>query len=222
MKKTNKIFMVAFATFLILAWIGSPLIVAAQDPMTSRNYEIASGETYENGNITRIRVRNQLNQFNISGVIQWEGKIGEKDFIIEVTDTSGDMEMNMTCNEEQEELGLLMGNRYTIRNRNRYRYQEGFAVNLSCNCSEIQARLRIKATNQNRNGEWAFYNGDNEQWETVSTSNVDGYLTATTDHFSVWTILIPETNFTLWIILGGSVAAVAALGIVVYLYKRKR
>jgi hypothetical protein len=222
MKKASKILLATFATFLIFAWISSPLIVAAQDPLTYRNYEAAPGETEENGATTRIRVRNQLNQFNISGEIQWEGKIGVKDFIIEVTDSSRDMEMNMTCTEEQEELGLLLGNRYTVRNRNRFQYQEGFAINISCNCSEIQARLRIKANNQNRNGEWAYYDGDNGEWIAVPTQvDSEGYLTATTDHFSVWTVLIPETDYTL-IIIGASVATVALIGVIGYLYYKKK
>ena len=34
--------------------------------------------------------------------------------------------MNMTCTEEQAELGLLKGKTYQIRNRNRFQYQEGF------------------------------------------------------------------------------------------------
>jgi len=224
MKKTGTIFLAALATILIFSWITAPIMAAEEGYQTTNGYVVQTGEqaSYNYTNQNRLTIRNQF-AYNITGDISIQSaKISNKDFIIEITEATGDMEMNMTCTEEQEQLGLLMGNRYMIRNRNRFRYQEGFAVNINCNCTEIQARLRIEANNQNRNGEWAYYNGENGQWETVLTTVEDGYLTATTDHFSVWTILIPETNFTLWIILGGSVAAVAALGIVVYLYKRKR
>jgi len=231
MRKTNKILLATIATALIFSWFAIPLISAAPDDgeMFSAQYKVGTGEDFGHQfqNRTRIRIRNEIqtqNAYNISGQINCQAlKIGNKDFIIEVTDAPGDMEMNMTCTEEEAELGLELGNNVRNRNRNRYRYQEGFALNISSNCTELQARLRIKANNQNRNGEWAFYNGENGEWESIPT-NVDseGYLTASTDHFSVWTILLPETDYTLYIVIGASVAVVAVVGIVVFLYYKKK
>ncbi len=100
-----------------------------------------------------------------------------------------------------------------------------------CNCGEeqcfLKARLRIRETNQNRAGKWAYYNEHNDQWVTVPTVVEDGYLTAETDHFSTWTVLIPTvaTNGNTSLILGSSVSIAvigAIIGIsVIYTKKRK-
>lgn len=232
MKKTSKILLATLAMVLIFTSVATPLIYAAPDDgeMFTAKYKIGTDDDFDNQfqAQTRIRIRNRIetqNAYNISGEIRCQAlKIGNKDFIIEVTDAAGNMEMNMTCREEEAELGLELGNNIRNRNRNRYRYQEGFAVNISCNCTEFQARLRIKANEQNQNGEWAYYNGEIGEWESIPTEvDSEGYLTASTDHFSVWTILMPETDYTLYIIIGVSIAIVAAIGIVLFiLYKRKR
>ena len=145
-------------------------------------------------------------------------KIGAKDFILELS-TSGDCLMNMTCTEEQAELGLLKGSRVQTRERNRYTYREGFCISIGCNCSEIQARLRIKASINNRNGVWAYYQGD--KWVTVPTTIEDGYLTANVDHFSTWTIIIPtaEVNLMLYV---GIIAIIGVIALVSVILLRKR
>lgn len=231
MRKTSKILLATLATMLIFSWIATPLVSAAPDEgeMFTAKYKVGTDENFDHQfqAQTRIRVRNLIqtqNAYNISGQISCQAlKIGNKDFIIELTNASGNIEMNMTCTEEEAELGLELGNNVRNRNRNRYRYQEGFALNISSNCTEVQARLRIKANNQNRNGEWAYYNGDNGEWESIPTNlDSEGYLTASTDHFSIWTVLIPETDYTLYIVIGASVAVVAAVGIVVFLYYKKK
>jgi hypothetical protein len=148
-------------------------------------------------------------------------RIGAKDFAIEIEGT-GDLQMNMTCTEEQAELGLLKGNTYQIRNRNRYQYQEGFVVDLECNGTFTRAKLSISATDENRMGEWAYYDEATEEWVSVPTTVVDGYLTAEVTHFSTWTILMPD--FTLAIVgfsIGGGVAALIIIASVFYIKKRK-
>ncbi|TKJ24160.1 MAG: hypothetical protein CEE43_00320 [Promethearchaeota archaeon Loki_b32] len=100
-----------------------------------------------------------------------------------------------------------------------------------CNCGEeqcfLKARLRIRETSQNRAGQWAYYNENNEEWVTVPTVVEDGYLTAETTHFSTWTVLIPTvaTNGNTSLILGSSVSIAvigAIIGIsVIYTKKRK-
>ncbi|NVM36459.1 MAG: hypothetical protein HWN81_12745 [Candidatus Lokiarchaeota archaeon] len=100
-----------------------------------------------------------------------------------------------------------------------------------CNCEEeecfIQARLKIKATNQNQAGSWAYYNENDGEWVVVPSIIEEGYLTAETDHFSTWTVLIPTslTNSNTALIVG-SAATIAVIGViigvsVIYLKKRK-
>ncbi len=150
-------------------------------------------------------------------------QIGTKYFELDI-ETEEKLEINMTCNEEEAELGLINGHAYTARNRNRYQYQEGFCVSLECNGTFTQARLRIQVTAQNREGKWAYYNGSTEEWVTVPTTIKDGYLVASTDHFSTWTVLIPETtpDYTPYIVAGVIIVIgiVAAIGIVIYVKKR--
>ncbi len=130
----------------------------------------------------------------------------------------------MTCTEEQAELGLLLGERYTARNQNRFLYQEAFCVSLQANTSFIQAKLMIQASAQNAGGSWAYYDDSANVWVTVPTTIEDGYLVTTTDHFSYWTILIPESDLLFYIaiiaIIVGIIAAVSIVGIVIYMKKR--
>jgi len=147
-------------------------------------------------------------------------KIGVKDFAIEVT-TNEDLKMNMTCTEEQLELGLLNGNTYQIRNRNRYQYNEGFCIRIQTNTTnQIQAKLMIQATNQNQVGTWAYYEETTGEWVSVPTTVENGYLVANVDHFSYWTILIPD--YTLAIIIGVGVGAGALIAVLAIYYWKKR
>jgi len=148
-------------------------------------------------------------------------KIGVKDFAIEVS-TDQDLQMNMTCTEEQAELGLLNGNTYQIRNRNRYQYNEGFCIRIQTNATnQIQAKLMIEATNQNQVATWAYYDEATEEWVSVPTTVQNGYLVANVDHFSYWTILLPD--YTVAIIIGVGVGAGALVAVLaIYYWKKKR
>jgi len=148
-------------------------------------------------------------------------KLADKDFILEV-EGDNDLRMNMTCTQEQKELGLMMGNTYQIRNRNRVQYQEGFVCNMECNGTFLKAMIRIRATNENRIGSWAYYDEATDEWVTVPTTIEDDYLTAEITHFSYWTVLLPD--YTLVIVSGIviGVVAVAIIGSVFYIRKRKR
>ena len=99
-----------------------------------------------------------------------------------------------------------------------------------CNCGDketvIRARLRIRATNENRFGKWAYYNENSEEWVIVPTTIEDGYLTAETDHFSTWTVLIPtaSSNINMVLIIGSS-ATIVIIGVIIgssFLYFKKR
>jgi len=148
-------------------------------------------------------------------------KIGEKNFEIEI-DAENDLHMNMTCTEEQIQLGLQKGHTYRVRNQNRFRYEEGFCVSVQCN-DTCQAKLKLEANNRNQNAEWAYYDESTEEWVTVPTSLQNGYLVCETSHFSTWTVLIPESEdlTMIYVIVGVVVGLVVILGITIYLKKRK-
>ena len=89
-----------------------------------------------------------------------------------------------------------------------------------CNCDDketcIRARLRLRKTNENRYGKWAYYEEDSEEWVTVPTRIEDGYLSAETDHFSTWTVLIPTTlNPTNTTLIIGSSISIAVIGVII-------
>jgi hypothetical protein len=172
----------------------------------------------------RFRQRTQL-RFNANVNLDLNAecealRIGDKEFIIEI-EGENDLQMNMTCTREEIQLGLMMGSTHRIRNRNTYRYQEGFVCSIDCNGTMLNARLRIQATNQNRVGRWAYYDNSMEEWVTVPTTIEGGYLTAEVDHFSTWTILIPDYTVLVIGVIIGIVAALIVIASVIYIKKRK-
>jgi len=228
MKNSHKILLGAIL-FSMLFSVGAFSNVLADDTIDTTDQDDLPYQIEANVRTT-FRYMQQT-QLTINCDVDCEGyiscefqKIGAKDFEIEI-EGMGDLQLNMTCTEEEAELGLLLGERYTVRNRNRYLYQEGFCVSLQCNTSFIQARLRIQATAQNGGGLWAYYNDTTDEWVTVPTTIEDGYLVATTNHFSYWTILIPETNNLIYIIaiiaaVVGIIAVVSIIGAIYYIKKR--
>lgn len=225
MRKANKILMGTFALMLLFTIVSINTAVAADTSIEINADHYQARIQANNSVMFTFRQRTRLSfdsTVNMDVDINCDAlKIGVKSFEIEV-DCDQDMTMNMTCTEEQVQLGLLMGNRYTVRNRHRYLYQEGFCISLQCNYSgDFQAKLKIEANNQNRMGTWAYYDEVSEEWVSVPTSIEDGYLVTETDHFSYWTILIPESdnNFVFYIGLIGIVGIIAVIS-VIYLKKR--
>lgn len=228
MRKTNKILFGAFV-FLMLFTIATSISVVAVGPpdqtvqvpgdsLPPTQLEANVHYMFQFRNRTRLRFNASV---NIELNAECEAlRIGDKEFLIEI-EGEDDLEMNMTCTREEEQLGLMMGSTHRIRNRNTYRYQEGFVCSIECNGTMLQARLRIQATNQNRLGQWAYYDEANERWETVPTSVVDGYLTAEVDHFSTWTILMPDYTVLIVGVIIGVVAALIVIASVIYIRKRK-
>ncbi|MFX1328449.1 MAG: hypothetical protein ACFE91_10000 [Promethearchaeota archaeon] len=235
MKRINSI-LIGILTFTILFTIinVNTVLATSGTPIPVSGTELYQYQVQANHSLTwQFQLKTRLTvhtNISIQGFINCSEapKIGDKHFEIEI-DAEDDLQMNMTCTEEQKELGLLLGNRYTVRNRNRnLLYQEGFCIRIQNNASiqnQIHAQLKIQANNRNREGTWAFYNGTAGQWEAVPTMEQDGYLICETNHFSTWTILLPETDDTIWGFIGfeavfiGSV--VVAVGLVIYLKKRK-
>ena len=230
MKKLSKILLGTFFLMILFSTFTSFNVVAVGNP--DETFEVPTN-TYQKhirvnvSTMFQFRNRTQLRiQANINLDVTMDCdalRIGDKDFAVEIEGT-GDLQMTMTCKEEQEELGLLNGNTHQIRNRNRnqYQYQEGFVVALECNGTFTQAKLSLGATDENRMGEWAYYDEGAEEWVSVPTTVENGYLTAEVTHFSTWTILLPD--YTLAIVgfsIGGGVAAIIIIASVFYIKKRK-
>ncbi len=148
-------------------------------------------------------------------------KIGDKDFKIEI-ESDDPLNLTMKCREERHTLGLRNGNTFEVRNRNRYRYQEGFVVDIDSSEDDIEAKLRIEETDENRGGSWAYYDKKNEEWVTVETTTKNGYLECETDHFSTWTVLVPEIDYTLLLIIGAGIGVAVLVGVAILLIKRRK
>ncbi|MFX1596882.1 MAG: hypothetical protein ACFFBK_12560 [Promethearchaeota archaeon] len=311
MKHISKIILSAFTLIMVFSLISTVNVNATG---TSNKEVEVSGDSIQtqlksNDKTTFLfRERTQLTIFTDIEMALYLNcetlRIGEKDFIIEI-EGEHNLQMIMTCTREEQQLGLINGNTFRMRNQHTYRYQEGFCVSIecvpecdcicecqnecqcpcdcicecqyecqcpcdcicecenecqcpcdctcecqnecqcscdcecqcqnecycTCNCDEqtcfMQARLRIRATNENREGSWAYYDESSEEWVMVPTTIEDGYLTTETDHFSTWTVLVPTvtSSSNTVLIIGGS-ATVAVIGVliggsIIYLKKRE-
>ena len=229
MKKLSKILLGTFFLMILFSTITSFNVVAVSNPDETFEVPTNTYQTQIQENVAtmfRFRLRTQLRlEANVNLDMNFDCdalRIGNKDFALEIEGT-GDLQMAMTCTEVQAELGIMMGNTHQIRvrNRNQVQYQEGFVIDLECNGTFTRARLSITATDENRMGEWAYYNEATEEWVSVPTTVVDGYLTAEVTHFSTWTILMPDYTLA---IVGFSIAggvAVIIIASVFYIKKRK-
>jgi len=227
MKKLSKILLGTIFLMILFSTITSFNVVAVGDPDDTVEVPTDTYQAHIQANtmtMFRFRARTQLRvnaNVNLDMDFDCEAlRIGAKDFALEI-EGNGDLQMNMTCTEEQVQLGLLMGNTYQIRNRNRVQYQEGFVVDLECNGTFTRARLSIRVTNENRVGQWAYYDEATEEWVSVPTTVEDGYLTAEVSHFSTWTILLPDYTMLIVGFTIGGVAALIVIASVFYIKKRK-
>lgn len=146
--------------------------------------------------------------------------IGTKTVDIEIQTVEGDqdIELNMTCRQEESQLGVQAGK--TVRNRNRYRLNYGFAANITANQS-CTAKLGMEMSASEASGKtWAYLDEEADEWVPVETEYVDGELAAVTDHFSVWTIVDSGVPVTTYVLIGAGAVAVA--GIVFAVMKKKR
>ena len=230
MKKLSKFFLGTFFLMILFSTFTSFNVVAVGNPDETFEVPTNAHQAQVQANVAtmfRFRQRTQLRlnaNVNLDLTFDCDAlRIGDKDFALEIEGT-GDLQMNMTCKEEQVQLGLLNGNTHQIRNRNRnqYQYQEGFIISLECNGTFTRARLRIQATNENRIGQWAYYDEATEEWVSVPTTVKDDYLTAEVSHFSTWTILLPD--YTVLIVgfsIGGVVAALIIIATIFYIRRRK-
>jgi len=224
MKKMNKILIGIFAFTILFTLFNVNAVMAAGESSIEVNGDTYQYQIQANNSVmftfrlgTRLTFRSNV---NIDARLDCEAlKIGEKYFKIDI-EADHDLQMNMTCTEEQIQLGLMMGNTYRIRNRHRYLYQEGFCAFIQCNGS-CQAKLKIQANNRNRIGTWAYYDEPSEEWVSVPTTIEDGYLVAETDHFSYWTVLIPQSvnNTMLYVSIIAIIGVIALVS--VFLIRRR-
>lgn len=234
MKKLNKILIGIFTFAIFFALFNVNTVLATPDPPIPVNnpglwkYQVQANEnkTWQFQFKTKLTVQGNV---TVSGYINCDEapKIGDTHFEINI-EAENDLELNMTCTEEQSELGLLLGNTYQVRNRNRnLLYQEGFCIMIQTNKSgsePIKAKLKIQAQNKNHEGTWAFHNGTANQWEAVPTQEQGGYLICETNHFSTWTILVDETDDAIWGFLGIEAVfiGVVVIAVVLVVYNKKR
>ncbi|UCC18554.1 MAG: hypothetical protein JSV62_10635 [Promethearchaeota archaeon] len=226
MRKISKITLGVFV-FLMLFSIFNITSALAVDPTeipvndeTAYQYQVEANSQVMFRYMTQTRLT-FITDVDIEGVINCEAsKIGSKNFIIEVNG-SGPLLMNMTCTEEQVQLGLMKGFTYRLRNRYRYLYEEGFCIQIQCNGTCV-AKLKLQSNHRNQNGQWARYNEQIKSWETVATTLEEGFLVTETSGFSYWTILIPQPDTTLIIVISiGGIIGIIALITVLLLRKRK-
>ena len=228
MKKLSKILLGAFFLTILFSTVTSFNVVAIDDPedpvdvpgdSIQTQVEANTPVTFRFRNRTRLRVSADV-KLNLN--LDCDAlRIGVKDFAVEIEGT-GDLQMTMTCTEEQLQLGLVKGNMYQTRNRNRHLYQEGFVVSIDCDGAFDRARLRLRTNDENRLGQWAYYDEATEEWVSVPTTVEDGYLTAEVSHFSTWTILLPDyAPLIVGLSIGGGVAALIIIASVFYIKKRK-
>ena len=100
-------------------------------------------------------------------------------------------------------------------------FRSRFCLQIKCN-GTCDAKLKIQANNRNKNGQWAYYNENSGEWALVPTTIEDGYLVAETDHFSYWTVLIPQADNTVLITVSiGGIIGIISVGAVLSIRKRK-
>lgn len=254
MKSSSKIVLSAFTLVIVFSLVSSGNVNAngAPDQIVEVSGDSIQTQVQSQVRTTfRFREKTQLTiyanvEINLNLDCETK-KIAAKDFFLEI-EGENNLQMNMICTREETQLGLMDGNTYRVRNRNTYRYRERFCISIECeapcdcqcecvsecqcvcNCEDKEtfnrARLRIRATNENRNGKWAYYDENSKEWVTVPTTVEEGYLTADTDHFSTWTVLIPtiSSNLNLLLIIGSS-TTIAFIGVIIgtsFLYLKKR
>lgn len=226
MKKNNVILFGGLLFLVLFSLYGSQDVLAAgttpntevngdrvQTKLTARNQE-----NYRFQQKTQVRINSSVNA-NVDITCD-SGNIGNKEFELEVNGTK-EFNMVMTCTEEEAELGLLLGK--TVQNKSRftYTYRTGFCIKVQTS-EQVQAKLKLKAEEQYQTGTWAYFNETTEEWVPVATSLQNGYLVAETNHFSTWTVINLESDYTLLIVVVVIVVGiVAAVGIIFWTIKKR-
>jgi len=162
----------------------------------------------------RFRQRTRL-RVNSSAPVQLKMdcdamNIGDRIFDLAILNATEDIALNMTCRQNEEELGVQNGS--LVRNRVRAQVRTGFCIQIECNLT-VRARIGMEMTQgEATRASWAYFDDETDEWVAVESTYEDGMLVATTDHFSVWTVVDGSViGAGLWAVIGASLVAVAAL-----------
>jgi hypothetical protein len=165
---------------------------------------------------TRVRIMTNY-QLRLNMSVDAMG-IGDRGFYLEI-ESDGDMDMNMTCVRDQEQLGVQNGT--LVRNQYRHQVRNNFAARLQINKTEFNARIGMEMTRGDAiRASWAYYDEGEAQWVEVPSSYEDGMLVAETDHFSIWTIVEGGNLTLLWVGIGVGVVAIGAIAAILIRKKR--
>ena len=140
MKKLSKILVSTFTLIMVFSLISTVNVNATgkSDQIIEVNSDSIQTELQSNIRTTfQFREMTQLTicanvhlNLNLNCDAQ---RIAEKDFILEL-EGENNLQLTMTCSREENQLGLMDGNLFRVRNRNTYRYLEGFCVSIECVC----------------------------------------------------------------------------------------
>lgn len=204
-----------------IATLSISMVAAQGDVQVAGNHyeaklQAQTQATYQFQHRTRVRVNSSA---AVDMSIDCEAlDIGEQTFSIEIKNATQEVQLNMSCVRDQEQLGVQNGS--TVRNQNRHQVRNQFAVQLECN-QLVQARLGLEMTRGDAiRASWAYFDEDAEEWVEVASSYEDGMLVADVDHFSVWTIVDGGSLTLLWVGIGVGVVAIGAIAAILIRKKR--
>lgn len=145
----------------------------------------------------RFRQRTQLSfNCNVQCEVNLEvdaPSIGDGEFAMQIEGATTPLKLELKANASDDDVGMKKGNQVQAKNQNRYRYQYSFMFNASANATFTRARLYYNV-GEDTQAKWAYYNETSKEWETLPTTVENGYAVAETTHFSVYTILTPDTE----------------------------
>ncbi|MFX1389096.1 MAG: hypothetical protein ACFE9Z_03420 [Promethearchaeota archaeon] len=139
MKKLNKVVLSAFMLIMVFSLISTVDVEALGQPDQIIDVSGDSIQTQLESNVMTLFQFRERTQLTFSSNVEIDlnlncetNRIMDKDFIIEI-ESGNNLQMIMTCTREEQQLGLMEGYTYRVRNRNTFRYQEGFCVTIECN-----------------------------------------------------------------------------------------
>jgi hypothetical protein len=151
-------------------------------------------------------------------------KVGENDFQLALMSSEG-LSLKVQCNNSDSNLGLNNGTQVKVQNKAQYQNKNQLTLNISTNATaQFGATLTVKTAE--KNATWAYYNETSKEWVPVKTTIQNGVMTAETNHFSVWTILVGDsattTSETSTVDGFAFIGLVSILGVVLLLRKKNR
>jgi hypothetical protein len=138
MKEINKILLSAFMLVMMFSLIAVADVNAVGQPDQTVEVSGDSIQTELQSNIITMFQFRAMTQLTFSSNVQMDlnlncdtDNIKNKEFSIEIQ-SENTLSMCMTCTREENQLGLMDGKTYRIKNRYTYQYKEGFCVSIEC------------------------------------------------------------------------------------------